>query len=71
MSIQIAIVDEQAKLLEELGKQIGYKTAEHTLHYLIFSLADGVRRPGAWERQVVSMLFGEPSAAAAAAVDAL
>lgn len=29
------------------------------LEHLIHSMADGVRRPGSWERQVVCQLFGE------------
>jgi hypothetical protein len=56
--VNIDLSPSEAELLEKLGRRLGYKTAAETLHYVLASLADGVRRPGAWESQVVLMLFG-------------
>lgn len=56
--ITVEIDPAKANLLKQLGARIGHRTAEDTLTYLLASLADGVRRPGSWEAQVVAMLFG-------------
>lgn len=52
-------------ILAALGESHGHKTVASVLRYLGASVADGVRRPGAWERDCVAQLFGHDAIALA------
>lgn len=61
--IEIELSKEQRQLLRCLrdSQAIGNAEAplEEVLQYLVASICDGVRRPGAWERQCVLQIFGD------------
>lgn len=63
--IELELAEKQRTVLETLGTAHGYRSAADVLRYLVASVSDGVRRPGAWERQVVLMLFGDEAVQAA------
>jgi len=61
-SILVTVSAEDGALLDVLGKSIamgGKGDARAVLQHLAASAADGVRRPGAWERQWVYTAFGD------------
>ena len=53
-------LDDVRQLERLVGQDEGYRaaTVEELLAYLARSIADGVRRPGSWERGVVLQLTG-------------
>lgn len=59
--IQVEVGTETARLLEELTASAamgGAGTLEGVVRHLLSSAADGVRRPGSWERVWVEQAFG-------------
>lgn len=53
-------LDDVTQLQRLVGQDDGYPAAtlEELLEYLARAVADGVRRPGSWERGVVLQLTG-------------
>jgi len=59
-TLTIAISDEDAALLEVLAaRDDGDHALDLVVHDLIHFAADGVRRPGSWERGWVAQAFGD------------
>jgi hypothetical protein len=62
LSITVELSAETLDLLTTLGKSYalgGNATASEVILHLIHSAADGVRRPGSWERGWLEQAFGE------------
>jgi hypothetical protein len=61
-TITIEVTEETLALLEVLGKGFalgGNGSAADVVAHLVHSAADGVRRPGAWERAWVMRVCGD------------
>lgn len=59
--ISIEVDPETFELLRVLGKSYavgGHGTVAQVVAHLVHSAADGVRRPGSWERGWVEQAFG-------------
>lgn len=58
--ITIEVSEETVELLEVLARSAAVPTGgvEEVLRHLAYSAADGVRRPGAWERSWIEQAFG-------------
>jgi uncharacterized protein involved in tellurium resistance len=54
----VELDDRSRAILAALGESHGHTDVASVLAYLAASMADGVRRPGAWERDCVAQLFG-------------
>lgn len=54
----VELEDRPRAILAALGEAHGHTDVANVLVYLAASMADGVRRPGAWERDCVAQLFG-------------
>jgi hypothetical protein len=61
VKITIEVDTKTAAYLRNLGRSsmVPHGTESHVLLHVAHALADGVRRPGAWERRCVEMLFGD------------
>jgi hypothetical protein len=58
--VTLVLDQETIRELETLrGGQTGYTTLEQVCRYILTGFADGVRRPGSWERECVTRFFGE------------
>ena len=69
MKLELDIDDgiaSELKYLVDLHRQHGapnpQDSVEHLLEYVASAVADGSRRPGAWERQVLEMMGLVPDA---------
>jgi uncharacterized protein involved in tellurium resistance len=59
LGLDVVELDDRTRaILAALGESQGHTEVAGVLHYLATSMADGVRRPGAWERSSVAQLFG-------------
>jgi predicted transcriptional regulator len=59
MKLTIEVSQHTYDWLQKLADATGYhRSVEGMLAYVAAAIADGFRRPGSWERNVVSELFG-------------
>lgn len=62
--ITLTLTDHQVHYLtalrfsEAMGGPTSKASLETVLAYVVASVADGVRRPGSWERQSIEPMFG-------------
>lgn len=66
LELELVELDDRPRaILAALGESHGHKDVASVLAYLAHSMADGVRRPGSWERACVAQLFGHDAIALA------
>lgn len=61
LRLTVSLSAEQALYLRALGSSsaMGGGSLDDIVRYILASVADGVRRPGSWERQCVLSMFGD------------
>lgn len=52
----LAELEYMVKLHQEHGAPAQFDSVERLVGYILASVADGSRRPGAWERQMLDMM---------------
>lgn len=61
MNIELddAVVEELGYMIElhkQHGAPVAFDSVQELVNYILISVADGSRRPGAWERQMLDMM---------------